>query len=146
MRHSQYQLIAEHPLRTVLRNMVTHRATDMPGKAALREMIDEALPGVDAKVRDAVYAKAVELGRAALERPDEHFDLRGAADRMVLKVVEGLEAADRLFPDNEEHATDDEVDAAADEADYGTYIGGKAGYEGMREISDKTPESSRDWD
>jgi len=141
VKQSQYQLIAEHPLRLIMRNMVTHRADDLPGKAALREAIAEALPGADAKITDALFTKAVELARAAKERPDEHFDLRGAADRLVLTVVEGLHAADRLFPDNEEHATDEEMDAAAKSA-LDTTIGGEAS---VRAIVDNLPESSLDW-
>lgn len=140
MKQSQYRLIAEHPLRTVMRSMVTHRAKDLPGKAALREMIDEALPGADARVKDAVYTKAVELARAAQERPDEHFDLRGAADRMVLKVVEGLQAADRILPVREEEEID--LDAIVADVEDSTTIGGKAA---LRAITDAAPESSRDW-
>jgi hypothetical protein len=98
MKASRYKKIAEHPLRPIFRNLIQD-ARDLPSRTELRERINEAVPGADAKVKEALFTKAVELAqKAQAEGRDAWFDLRGSADRLVLTVVEGLEAADRLVP------------------------------------------------
>jgi hypothetical protein len=94
MHRSQFARIENHPLRHVLRS-VCNDPRDLPTKSQLRAELVEALPGADAKVIDALVTKATEFAKAAVD-PGARFDLRGAADRLTLHVVDTLEADDRL--------------------------------------------------
>jgi hypothetical protein len=106
MKASQYTKIAEHPLRQVFRNMVTDER-DLPKRSEIRAAIDAAVPeGTDQRVKDALFTKAIELGQKARGAREDWFDLRGAADRLVLSVVEGWENADRVFPAEETEPVD----------------------------------------
>ena len=96
MKSSQYQKIAEHPLRQVFRNMVTD-SRDLPTRSELRASIEAAAPGLDAPAREALFDSAVALAKRADGNREEWFDLRGECDRRVLAVVEGWEAADQLL-------------------------------------------------
>lgn len=96
MHREQYVKIENHPLRAVFRGLVGP-SDQLPTRSALRAMIDEAVPaGTDAKVRDALYTKAIELAQKASNDRGSWWDLRGAADRFVLDVVEKFDAADRI--------------------------------------------------
>jgi hypothetical protein len=119
----QYRLVANHPLRAVLQS-VTVDARGLPGKAALREQIAEAIPdegeGFD-KLRAALFTKALQFAEEAQD-PRRRFELRGKADRLVLEVAEGLRDADRLVPAREEEPVD--VDDLAIDSAYADRIGG----------------------
>jgi hypothetical protein len=104
MHRSAFARIENHPLRHVLRN-VCNDPRDLPTKSQLRAELVEALPGADAKVIDALVTKAAEFAQAAVD-PGARFDLRGAADRLTLHVVDTLEADDRLVPVEDEEPVD----------------------------------------
>jgi len=106
MKASQYAKIAEHPLRQVFRNLVTD-ARDLPTRSQLRASIEAAVPEADAKVKEALFTRAVELAqKAQAEGRESWFDLRGSADRLVLHTLEGFEAADRLLPSEDTEPVD----------------------------------------
>jgi hypothetical protein len=118
MKASQYRLIAEHPLRTVFRNMVTD-SRDLPSVSQLRESIAAAVPGADDATKEALFEAARALAkRAATAGRDSWFDLRGEADRYVLGVVEGFEKAERLLGgDDDEDVTPEDVSGALEAID-----------------------------
>jgi hypothetical protein len=96
MHRSQFARIESHPLRRILLN-VCNDPRDTPGKKQLRADLIEALHEAPAEVIDALVTKATEFARAAVD-PGARFDLRGAATRLALHVVDTLEADDRLVP------------------------------------------------
>jgi hypothetical protein len=105
MHQNDYRLIAEHPLRNVLRS-VTNHPDDMPGRKDLRAQLVEALPDAEADVIDALVTKCEGYAKAAVD-PGARFDLRAGADALCLHVLKTYEAADRLVP-----VQDDEIDTA----------------------------------
>ena len=108
MHHLQYKKMAEHPLRHAIRSMIQDKR-DLPTRTDLRETIDAALPAsADAQTKEAVFDAAIDFAERAAKDRGSWFDLRGEADRYVLSVVEGLEAAERIVPIEEE-----EIDAGA---------------------------------
>lgn len=117
MHAKDYRLIAEHPLRNVMRSVIVDRE-DLPSKSQLHAAIDAAVPeGTPADVRDAMFVKAVELATLAEDR-GARFDLRGSADRLVLKALRGLEDADRLVPkDDDQDTTPADVSGALETMD-----------------------------
>jgi hypothetical protein len=116
MKTEQYRKIAEHPLRQIFRNMVQD-ARDLPTRSQVKEAIDSAVPeGTDHRVKDALFTKAIELAqKAQAEGRESWFDLRGAADRLVLHAVESFEDAERILP--REDADAEDVSGALDAVD-----------------------------
>jgi hypothetical protein len=114
MHGDDYRLIAEHPLRNILRN-VCNDPRDLPGRKALRAQLEEALPDAAADVIDALMTKAEGYAKAAVD-PGARFDLRGSADALTLHVLKTYEAADRLVP-AEEDVEPEDVSGALDAID-----------------------------
>jgi hypothetical protein len=96
MHRSQFARIESHPLRRALLS-VCNDPRDIPGKRQLRAELVEALPEAPAEVIDALMTKAGEFARAAVD-PGARFDLRGAATRLALQVVDTLAADDSFVP------------------------------------------------
>jgi hypothetical protein len=116
MHQQDYRLIAEHPLRNVLRS-VCNDPRDMPGKKDLRAQLVEALPDAAPDVIDALMTKCEGWAKAAVD-PGARFDLRAGVDQVTLQVLKTYEAADRLVPLPEEGAlTPDEAHAIVDGMD-----------------------------
>lgn len=107
MKASDYHKIESHPLRDVLRAMVTDRR-DLPSRSELREAIEAAVPsGTDQKTKETLFDYAIKLAeKAAAKGRDSWWDLRGEADRHALSLVQGWEAADRILPLGEEEEID----------------------------------------
>jgi hypothetical protein len=115
MHQQDYRLIAEHPLRNILRN-VCNDPRDLPGRKALRAELVGALPDAEADVIDALMTKCEGYANAAVD-PGARFDLRASADQLCLHVLKTYEAADRLVPLKEEGITPDEARAMVDGMD-----------------------------
>lgn len=116
MHASDYQLIAGHDLRNILRN-VCNDPRDLPGRKELRAQIVAALPDAEPDVVDALMVKAEEFAKAAVD-PGARWDLRASADAVTLHVLRAYQAADRLVP-LEEDTTAEDAKAALEAMDGG---------------------------
>lgn len=96
MHAEDYNLIAGHELRNVMRAVITD-PRDVPRPSELKERIDEALPGVDQRIKDALLTKAGEAATQAID-PGARWDLRARMDLIVLDVLKKLDEADRFVP------------------------------------------------
>ncbi len=133
MHGSDYKLIAEHPLRNILRN-VCNDPRDLPGRKALRAELMEALPEADAAVIDALMVKAEEFAKASVD-PGARWDTRASADALTLHVLKSMQAADRLVPVQEE-----QVDAQAIANEATALSWGEAA---LQSIESRLPDSAR---
>jgi hypothetical protein len=104
MHRSDYQLIANHELRNILRN-VCNDPRDLPGRKELRAQLVGALPDAEADVIDALMVKAEEFARTAVD-PGARWDLRASPDALTLHILKAYQAADRLIPSEDVEPVD----------------------------------------
>jgi hypothetical protein len=99
-------------------------ASDLPGKSALRAMVEEEFGDVAGLDKDKLYDAFVGFAQRGQDR-SKRFELRGIIYETVVNVVTKLEEADRLMP--VEEASDEEIAAATAKAadPYADRIGGE---------------------
>ena len=109
MNERQRQLLQKHDAVRGLFRMVTADHRMLPGRRQLRDEIEKALPHAD---HDEVFDTLVALAEKYNSEGVDRMGLRQEADNAAVKVLEQLQADDRLVdaPEEPEIDVDDVVD------------------------------------
>ena len=109
MNDDQRRLLQRHDEVRGLFRMVTADHRMLPGRRQLRDEIEKALPHAD---HDAVFEQLVGIAERANDAGVDRMEIRQRADLEAVKVLEQLQADDRLVdaPEEPEIDVDDVVD------------------------------------